>query len=70
MHIDHFKTDKDYRNSDGVRRKKTRWGGSDPLCAAVQPPKPSKVRGSLPPAHFEILRLRRRHSRSQDQNQI
>ena len=39
MHFDHFKTDKDYRNSDGVRRKKTRWGGSDPTlcgCPAAQ----------------------------------
>ena len=70
MHFDDFKTDRDYRNSDGVRRKKRAGAVATPLCAAVQPPKPFKVRGSLPPAHFEILRLRRRHSRSQYQNQI
>ena len=50
--------------------KKRAGAVATPLGAAVQPPKRFKVRGALPPARFEILRLRRRHPRSQDQNQI
>jgi hypothetical protein len=47
MHFDHFKTDKDYRNSDGVRRKKRRWGGSDPHSVRLSGrPNPSRLGGA------------------------
>ncbi len=56
MHFDNSKTDKDRRNGDGVRRKGTRWGGSDPtLCGNPTAQTPPGVRGSLPPARFQIL---------------
>ena len=63
MHSDNSKTDDDRKDGDGVRRKETRWGGSDPtLCGYPAAQTPLGVRGSLPPARFQILKLRRRHS--------
>jgi hypothetical protein len=70
MHFDNSKADKDRRNGDGVRRKVTRWGGSDPPCAAIQPPKPFWVRGSLPARASTEPSLRCRHSQTQNQKQI
>ena len=44
MHVDHSKTDKDPRNGDGVRRKESRWGGSDPTLCGY--PAAQTLRGS------------------------
>ena len=52
MHFDDFKTDRDYRNSDGVRRKKRAGAVATHSVRLSSRPNPSRFGGRYRPSAF------------------
>jgi hypothetical protein len=70
MHLDHSKTDKGPGNGDGVRRKRTRWGGSDPILCGYPAAQTLSASGVATARAFSDFAALSSTFQDQNQNQI